>query len=29
MRERAVRMRQRLVDLGRESGDVGFFSKDE
>lgn len=29
MRERAVRMRQRLVDLGRESGDVGFFSRDE
>jgi hypothetical protein len=29
MRERAVEMRRRLVELGRESGDVGFFSKDE
>ena len=29
MKERAVRMRQRLVDLGGKSGDVGFFSKDE
>lgn len=29
MRARALRMRERLVELGRESGDVGFFSKDE
>ncbi|KAG9202401.1 hypothetical protein G6514_004377 [Epicoccum nigrum] len=29
MKERAVEMRQRLVDLGSKSGDVGFFSKDE
>ncbi|KAF1927156.1 phytanoyl-CoA dioxygenase family protein [Didymella exigua CBS 183.55] len=29
MRARALRMRERLVDLGRKSGDVGFFSKDE
>lgn len=29
MRDRAVKMRQRLVDLGSRSGDVGFFSKDE
>jgi ectoine hydroxylase-related dioxygenase (phytanoyl-CoA dioxygenase family) len=29
MRERALRMRERLVELGRRSGDVGFFSKDE
>ena len=29
MKERAVRMRQRLVELGGKSGDVGFFSKDE
>ncbi|KAF2277209.1 uncharacterized protein EI97DRAFT_493697 [Westerdykella ornata] len=27
--ERAERMRERLVRLGRESGEVGFFSKDE
>jgi hypothetical protein len=27
--ERAKGMRERLVELGRESGDVGFFSKDE
>ncbi|KAJ4410189.1 hypothetical protein N0V91_002199 [Didymella pomorum] len=29
MRERALKMRERLVELGRKSGDVGFFSKDE
>lgn len=29
MRERALRMRGRLVELGRKSRDVGFFSKDE
>ena len=29
MKERAVEMRQRLVDLGSKSGDGGFFSKDE
>jgi hypothetical protein len=29
MKERAVKMRQRLLDLGSRSGDVGFFSKDE
>jgi hypothetical protein len=29
MRDRASRMRERLVQLGRRSGDVGFFSKDE
>ncbi|KAH6644549.1 hypothetical protein C7974DRAFT_22976 [Boeremia exigua] len=29
VRERALRMRERLVELGRTSGDVGFFSKDE
>jgi ectoine hydroxylase-related dioxygenase (phytanoyl-CoA dioxygenase family) len=29
MRQRALRMRERLVELGRRSGDVGFFSKDE
>ncbi|KAJ4988494.1 phytanoyl- dioxygenase [Stagonosporopsis vannaccii] len=29
MRERALRMRKRLVELGKKSGDVGFFSKDE
>jgi hypothetical protein len=27
--ERAKSMRERLVELGKESGDVGFFSKDE
>jgi ectoine hydroxylase-related dioxygenase (phytanoyl-CoA dioxygenase family) len=27
--ERARKMRERLVELGKESGDVGFFSKDE
>lgn len=27
--DRARKMRERLVELGRESGDVGFFSKDE
>lgn len=29
MRERACGMRERLVELGGRSGDVGFFSKDE
>ncbi|KAF3039346.1 hypothetical protein E8E12_005079 [Didymella heteroderae] len=29
MRKRALRMRERLVELGRKSGNVGFFSKDE
>ncbi|KAF1844330.1 uncharacterized protein K460DRAFT_369195 [Cucurbitaria berberidis CBS 394.84] len=29
MAERAKRMRERLVELGKTSGDVGFFSKDE
>lgn len=29
MRERALRMRERLVELGKKSGNVGFFSKDE
>lgn len=29
IKERARKMRQRLVDLGGKSGDVGFFSKDE
>lgn len=29
MADRARRMRERLVDMGRKSGDVGFFSKDE
>jgi len=29
MREQALRMRERLVELGRKSGDVGFFSKEE
>ncbi|KAJ4339956.1 hypothetical protein N0V87_002895 [Didymella glomerata] len=29
MRERALKMRERLVDMGTKSGDVGFFSKDE
>ena len=29
MKERANRMRQKLVELGEQSGDVGFFSKDE
>ncbi|KAJ4311600.1 hypothetical protein N0V94_007864 [Neodidymelliopsis sp. IMI 364377] len=29
MRGRAERMRERLVRLGRRSGDVGFFSRDE
>lgn len=29
MKEVAQKMRQRLVDLGGKSGDVGFFSKDE
>lgn len=29
MRKRALSMRERLVELGRKSGDVGFFSKDE
>jgi ectoine hydroxylase-related dioxygenase (phytanoyl-CoA dioxygenase family) len=27
--DRARKIRERLVELGRESGDVGFFSKDE
>lgn len=27
--KRAEKMREALVDLGKESGDVGFFSKDE
>ncbi|KAF2874084.1 phytanoyl-CoA dioxygenase family protein [Massariosphaeria phaeospora] len=29
MAERAGRMRERLVEMGRRSGDVGFYSKDE
>jgi ectoine hydroxylase-related dioxygenase (phytanoyl-CoA dioxygenase family) len=29
MAERAKNMRERLVEMGKESGDVGFFSKDE
>lgn len=29
MRDRAWKMRQRLVDMGSKSGDVGYFSKDE
>lgn len=29
MAERAARMRERLVEMGKASGDVGFFSKDE
>ncbi|KAJ4364738.1 hypothetical protein N0V95_000685 [Ascochyta clinopodiicola] len=29
MRKRATRMRERLVELGSKSGNVGFFSKDE
>lgn len=29
MRMRALKMRERLVDLGRKNRDVGFFSKDE
>lgn len=29
MRERALKMRERLVDMGTKSGDVGFFSKEE
>lgn len=29
MRKRALSMRERLVELGSKSGDVGFFSKDE
>ncbi|KAJ4373343.1 hypothetical protein N0V83_003638 [Neocucurbitaria cava] len=29
MRERARKMRESLVELGKSSGDVGFFSKDE
>jgi hypothetical protein len=29
LRERAEGMRRRLVELGREKGDVGFYSKDE
>lgn len=29
MRERAVGMRKALVEMGRESGEVGFYSKDE
>lgn len=29
MAERAKTMRERLVELGKKSGDVGFFSKDE
>ncbi|KAI8932813.1 hypothetical protein NX059_010300 [Plenodomus lindquistii] len=29
MVERARKMRERLVELGKTSGDVGFFSKDE
>ncbi|KAH8728173.1 phytanoyl-CoA dioxygenase family protein [Phaeosphaeriaceae sp. PMI808] len=27
--ERAQQMRERLVDLGKENGDVGFFARDE
>jgi ectoine hydroxylase-related dioxygenase (phytanoyl-CoA dioxygenase family) len=29
MAERARKMRERLVEMGQRSGDVGFFSKDE
>lgn len=29
MREKALKMRERLVELGKKSGNVGFFSKDE
>jgi hypothetical protein len=29
MAQRAMKMRERLVDMGKQSGDVGFFSKDE
>lgn len=29
MKERATKMRERLVELGKGSGNVGFFSKDE
>jgi len=29
MTERAKKMRERLVEMGQKSGDVGFFSKDE
>lgn len=29
MAERATKMRQRLLEMGAKSGDVGFFSKDE
>ena len=29
MAERAKKMRERLVEMGEKSGDVGFFSKDE
>jgi hypothetical protein len=29
MAERAKKMRERLVEMGQKSGDVGFFSKDE
>jgi len=29
MADRAKKMRERLVEMGQRSGDVGFFSKDE
>jgi hypothetical protein len=29
MAARAKKMREKLVEMGKESGDVGFFSKDE